>query len=639
MAIGLERLMFTIGLIDRISGPVARIQNTMEGLANKARSSFAAIAIGAAGIAGAGYALHAGLQPAIEMNRALGEVESLGVQADALDQLKGKALEFSAAYGSSATEFVSASYDIQSAIAGLNGTELSAFTEASGVLAKATKADTATITSYMGTMYGIFKNQAAAMGNDNWVKVVAGQTASAVQMFKTTGQEMSSAFGALGADATSVGVAMNEQMAILGTLQATMSGSEAGTKYRAFLAGIDKAQSSLGMSFTDASGNILPMMDILDKLKGKYGDTLNVAESAELSSAFGTQEAVGMIKLLMADTDGLANSIDSLGKVKGMDKAAQMAEAMVDPWQRMGAGIQAIKIGIGSALLPALEPLITALANGAKELTSWTQEFPNITKWLGIIATSVIGVGAALAALNIVTGLATLITTGWGTAVAIATSPITAIVVGIGLLIAAVVLLIKYWDEVTAYLSNVTWGKHILSMIDSIIVLFKKLGSMVVAIVGVMSQGFAVFGVDLKDIDNLVGNVLSIAFLVLKGLVIGVFTAISIAIDGVATAIGWVITGITKLFEGISWVQNKVITFIDKIPGINLGTDEETTAAPQVASLQNSKNPVVPAGGVGKTITNAINNNSARSVQIGKIETSQQVNAHSIEEMFFMAGA
>ena len=639
MARGLERLMFTIGLIDRISGPVARIQNTMRGLANNARSSFAAIAIGAAGIAGAGYALQAGLQPAIEMNGALGEVKSLGVQADALDQLKSKALEFSTQYGSSATEFVSASYDIQSAIAGLNGTELASFTEASGVLAKATKADTATITSYMGTMYGIFKNQAAAMGNDNWVKVVAGQTASAVQMFKTTGQEMSSAFGALGADATSVGVAMNEQMAILGTLQATMSGSEAGTKYRAFLAGIDKAQSSLGMSFTDASGNILPMMDILEKLKGKYGDTLNVAESAELSKAFGTQEAVGMIKLLMADTDGLANSIDGLGKVKGMDKAVQMAEDMVDPWQRMGTGIEAIKIGIGSALLPVLEPLITTLANGFTELTKWTQEFPNITKWLGIAALSVIGIGAALASLNIVMGISTLIASGWGIAVAIATSPITAIVIGIALLIAGLVLLIKYWDEITAYMASVSWGQTILSMVDAVINVFKKLGTMVVTIAGVMSTALSPFAWVLEKISSLVGMVLSGAFLGLKTLVVSVFTAISFAIEGVATVLGWVISGITKLFEGISWVQNKVISFIDKIPGIDLGTDEETTAAPQVASLQNNKNTVAPAGGVGKSITNAISNNRSQSVQIGKIETSQQVNAHSIEEMFWQWGA
>ena len=567
MARALDKLMFTIGMIDKVSGPVAKVQNSIGGLLNKSKAAFAGIALGAAGLMGAGYALQAGMMPAIEMQRSLAEVKSLGVHEQALDKLEAKALQFSTRYGESATEFVSASYDIQSAIAGLNGTELAAFTEASGVLAKATKADTGTITSYMGTMYGIFKNQAAAMGNDNWVKVVAGQTATAVQMFKTTGAEMSSAFTSLGANATSVGVAMNEQMAILGTLQATMSGSEAGTKYRAFLAGIDKAQSSLGMSFTDASGNILPMMDILEKLRGQYGDTLSVAEGAELSKAFGSQEAVSMIKLLMADTDGLAGSINQLGEVTGMDKAAEMADAMVDPWQRMGAGMKAVKIGMGSALLPVLNPLITAMADGAAEITAWTNEFPNLTRYIGIAAGAVLAIGAALATMNIVMGIASLVSAGFGIAMAIATSPVTLIVVGIALLVAAVVGLIAYWDQLKAAFMDTDFGKSVMMMVDMIISAFSTM------------KGF-------------VGSVI-----------------------------------------------DSVISGLNLIPGINIatgGTDEIN--APTVQSLQASRsNTGVPSGGVGKTISNAINNNSARTVQIGKIETNQP--AASIEQEMLMAGA
>ena len=57
---------------------------------------------------------------------------------------------------------------------------------------------------------------------------------------------MEQAFSRLGSAATAHGVAMNEQMAILGELQATMSGSEAATKYQAFLTGIGKAQTKWG---------------------------------------------------------------------------------------------------------------------------------------------------------------------------------------------------------------------------------------------------------------------------------------------------------------------------------------------------------------------------------------------------------
>ena len=95
------------------------------------------------------------------------------------------------------------SYDIQSAIDGLSSADLSQFTLSSNVLAAATKADAATVTNYMGTMYGIFKTQANEMGKSEWVQQVTGMTATAVQAFKTTGAEMSAAFTSVGANATS----------------------------------------------------------------------------------------------------------------------------------------------------------------------------------------------------------------------------------------------------------------------------------------------------------------------------------------------------------------------------------------------------------------------------------------------------
>jgi hypothetical protein len=58
---------------------------------------------------------------------------------------------------------------------------------------------------YVGTLYGIFKGQAGAMGKGEWVESLAGTTARTVQMFKTTGVQMSTAFTGIGANATSAG--------------------------------------------------------------------------------------------------------------------------------------------------------------------------------------------------------------------------------------------------------------------------------------------------------------------------------------------------------------------------------------------------------------------------------------------------
>lgn len=487
--------MMVIGLVDQVTKPLAGITNEINGAMSAAEKGMEQAAKGGAGLWATGVAIQNALMPAIEMDRKLGEVKSLGVTDEALKQLQQTALKFASDYGKSATEFVGASYDIQSAIAGLTGEELSQFTKASGVLAAATKADTATITSYMGTMYGIFKNQAEEMGKAAWVEDVAGMTASAVQMFKTTGMEMSSAFTSVGANATAAGIAMSEQMAILGTLQSTMSGSEAGTKYKAFLAGVGGAQDKLNLSFVDAQGKMLPMLDILEKLQGKFGDTLDVAESDELKKAFGSDEAVSLIKLLMADTQGLAASIDSLGQTKGMGKAEQMAAAMTDQSQRLEASWFAIRAAAFSMVLPAFNAVTGSIADGLMWLTSMTSEYPVLTEVLSYAAIGALSLGGVVASLSLGMGIAKMMAGGWAVTTAVLSgvfkvlristiamtaatwlfnaalwaNPITWIIAGIVALVAAVGAMIYWWDEIKASFADTTWFKIISAAIDGVI--------------------------------------------------------------------------------------------------------------------------------------------------------------------------
>lgn len=484
-----------VALVDQITKPLQGITKEVQSSMEAGKQGMQNMAIGGAGLVATGFAIQNALMPAIEMDRKLGEVKSLGVTDDALKQLQATALDFAAEYGKSATEFVGASYDIQSAIAGLSGDELSQFTQASGVLAAATKADTATITSYMGTMYGIFKNQATEMGKGAWVEQVAGQTASAVQMFKTTGSEMSSAFTSVGANATSAGIAMSEQMAILGTLQATMSGSEAGTKYKAFLAGVANAQDKLNLSFTDSQGQMLPMLDILDQLKGKYGDTLSVAESADLKKAFGSEEAVSMIKLLMADTDGLAGSIEQLGQVQGMSKAEEMASAMTDQWERLEASWFAVRAAVFGAILPSINAVVGSMANGLVYITGWTDEFPWLAEILGYVAIAGLSLGGAVATLSLVVGIGQMMSAGWAVTMtglssimkllrittmastaaawlfnaALWANPITWVVAGIALLIGGLAAAIYWWDDLTAAFKDASWFDVIAGAIEGLV--------------------------------------------------------------------------------------------------------------------------------------------------------------------------
>ena len=570
--------MFTVGLIDRISGPAARAARSFDGLITTAKGGFEDMRSGAMGLAATGFLIYESLTPAIEMNRALGEVESLGVLEGDLQTLNDAALNFSATYGSAADEFVRASYDIQSAIAGLTGDELSAFTSASAVLAKGTKSDVGTITSYMGTMYGVFKNNAAEMGNANWVEMVAGQTATAVKMFKTTGSEMASAFGALGASATAMGVSMHEQMAVLGTLQATMSGSEAATKYTAFISGAVAAQDKMGISLFDASGNMKSMTDIMKILQGQIGHLDKAAQFATLKNAFGSEEAVKLIQLMMADTDGLAKSINDLGKVTGMEQASKMAESMVDPWQQLGSSVNAVRIAMGQELLPVIEPIIQWFADMAKEVLLLTKLFPNITRVVAVTGLVIIGLAAGMAGLTLAVGLGKAAWAGW-------------------------LMVMNLGKVVTAAFTAVQWllnAAFIASPIGLIVI-------------GITALAMALF---------MAWQGIKLLWDIFKESSAGQF---------LMTTLGGIINWFKSLGGMVDWVIDK----LNMIPGVNIGT-ETADMNTDLSYRKEGMTSEVPAGGVTNQLSKSIADNSSQQTTVN-IQTSEAISPQYVQDQIWQA--
>ena len=645
-----SHLDFILRLVDQVTAPAAKVSKQLMDVAEVGKTGFVQMGAGVAGVVGTAYALQEAMAPALDQQRALGEVKSLGVAEEALDELNRKSLEFSVAYGENAQAFVRSAYDIQSAIAGLTGSQLSAFTNASNVLAKATKADAATVTSYVGTMYGIFKNQADAMGKGEWVENLAGTTALAVQMFKTTGEQMSDAFTAVGANATSAGIGLSEQMAILGTLQATMSGGEAGTKYKAFLSGVGGAQEKLGLTFTDSQGRMLPMLAILVKLKGKFGDTLNVAESDELKKAFGSDEAVGLIKLLMADTAGLTSNMEQLGKVKGMEQAEKMAKAMVDPWQQFGSAVHAVRIAFGQALLPVLNPLMEQLTSGAATVQRWTALFPNLTRLVGLATLAVVGLTAGTALLTFLFGVwrtavlpvvavwKLLTMVAWRSVFAFAghVLMITAFVGGLilmgtwmGLVKGAMLL----WQGVIWLTNAALWANPVVWIVVAII-----------ALVAAVAAAIYYW-------DEWTGALMeTAAFQWIAeqfALVSGWFESMG-GWSGIARA-AW--DGIVAIFNS---AINNLIGLLNKVPGVDIQSIGSVAAAPSADSLASAQKmqqtinaaipslspqraTSVPPGGLLTSIQNTSSQNKGTHIEKMEIHTSKPMTPLELENMMEMS--
>ncbi|MGU0039226.1 phage tail tape measure protein [Citrobacter freundii complex sp. 2025EL-00176] len=597
----MKQLDFTLSLIDKLTRPLKQVQSSVTGFAEKSKAAFTQIGGGALALAGTGMAIKGALSPAIEMYDALNDAAAKGIDDQALKAVQRDALRFSMTYGASAVEFVQSTESINTAIAGLTGNELPKVTKVANTLAFALKSTSADTAEFMGQMYGNFSAEAARLGKVQFAEQLAGKM---VYMRKVFGTEMGVIKdlmeGARGVG-TNYGVGLDEQLAVLGQLNRTL-GTEASSAYEGFMTGAIEGGKKLGLSFTDATGKMLSMPEMLIKLQGKYGKSLegNLKAQAELDAAFGDSSAV--VKHLYGNVALLQRNITELGGSDGLKRTQEMAGKLVKPWDRFVQILKSIQTVIGLTLIPVLYPVLNRLADMGQTFARWMQLFPNIARVIGYAAMALLGFAAAGAVANIVLGVSKLIKLGaialwktltsvtkiytatvWIASKAVAAWNITlkflrgtllavrmaAIMAGIGinlmswpvllvigaiaLLAAGCYLLIKHWDDVKAAVMNTA--------------AFTAVAGVVEWLAGVFSAAWQW----IKDGWN--------SFIAL----LAGFSP-SQALSGMAS-------GIVSLFDNVwqtiksgflkSW--NWIVEKLNKIPGVNI--DLSTTVSPEINKI------------------------------------------------------
>lgn len=407
----LEKLFFTISLIDKVTKPGKGVSKTMLEIQRTARAGFMDIGKGALTIGSTAAAMDAFTTPARGFNKAVKEVSALDVAQKELSLLGAASKRAAMDFSLNATDIVSSGYDIQSSIEGLDNGELAKFTYNSALLGKAIKSTSGETTAYVSTMSGIFEKDAAKIGKGKWIDQLVGKTARAVQMFRTTGPEMKAAFAALGAAGSSQGIAMDEQIGILGMMQKiTGSGAVAATQYKAFLGGAGDAQDKLGLKFTDSKGKMLPMADILDKIRGKFGDTIDVAEGLQLKKAFGSKEAVAAVTSMIDKTGALRKNVNELSKIKGLGVALKMAKEQVDPLEQFYSILNVLKITLGQGLLPIINMALGVFAKGMIVINWMMENIPGLKYVFGAIVLTISAVTMAMGAMWVMVGASNVLT-------------------------------------------------------------------------------------------------------------------------------------------------------------------------------------------------------------------------------------
>ncbi|EJK2535116.1 phage tail tape measure protein [Salmonella enterica] len=637
----MKQLDFTLSLIDKLSRPLKQAQSSVTGFAEKSKAAFMQIGGGVLALAGTGMAIRGALSPAVEMYDALNDAAAKGIDDQALKAVQRDALRFSTTYGASAVEFVQSTESINSAIAGLTGNELPKVTKVANTLAFALKSTAAETAEFMGQMFGNFSADAERLGKVQFAEQLAGKM---VYMRKVFGTEMGTIKdlmeGARGVG-TNYGVGLDEQLAVLGQLNRTL-GTEASSAYEGFMTGAVEGAKKLGLSFTDATGKMLSMPEMLIKLQDKYGKSLdgNLKAQAELDAAFGDSSAV--VKHLYGNVALLQRNITELGGSDGLKRTQEMASKLVKPWDRFVQILKAIQTVIGLTLIPVLYPVLNRLADMGQTFARWMQLFPNIARVIGYAAMALLGFAAVGAVANIVMGVSKFIMMGWkgvwkllttvtkidtawtwlntkaklawanvmkslrgillalrmqaimtGTAINFMSWPVLLVIGAIALLAAGCWLLIKHWDTVKASIMETS--------------AFQACARVVAWLAGVFSTAWQFISEGWNSFIALLTG----------------FSP-SQALSGLAS-------GIVSMFDNVwqsvkggflkSW--NWIVEKLNKIPGVDISMANETSSPPLTVNNLSTGGELkgIDKGGISKSVSN-----NSRSVT----DNSRKINTVNI---------
>ena len=350
-----------------------------------------------------------------------GELESLGIGAKGIETITKEAKKFTNQFARiSAPEFLNAAYDIKSGISSLSDEGVAKMTAMSSMTAQATKATGEDMSKLFALGYGIFGKDFT--GDFDFAEKFSAAISTSVQAFRTDGADLALGLSNIGAAAKGMGISLEEELAIVGVGKSVFnSASEAGTGYRAFLTGVGKAQEKLGLKFVDSKGKMLPMVEILNKIKVKYKDLESVTTKDLLKEAFGSDEATKLISGLIDKTDELTSAQANLSK--NMKEGTAVTEEMAKKMNK-GYGIELMTNNlvnltstIGSMLEPMVSKITTTIGNAALKASNWIEQNKELATTI-INITGVLGAGlVAFGSFSLTMGLAMkflpLITTGF----------------------------------------------------------------------------------------------------------------------------------------------------------------------------------------------------------------------------------
>jgi TP901 family phage tail tape measure protein len=337
-------------------------------------------------------------------------------------------------------------------------------------------------------------------------------------------------------------------------------------------AAVTAAQKAAGVSFTDATGKLLPLKTIFAELQPILAGHSAATNAATLKTLGFGSASIKLAETMMAGPAVLSKYTDEVTKNGAAHAAAQkQAATFAHQMDLLKASLSDAATMIGQKLLPVVMGIVTAVMPVLKNVLDWIGANTSLVTKLGLVAGAVAALVLGVTTFGFIAGKVTAITTLFGGAQAtsavgtdtatgandalnasLLANPMVWVIVGIVALIAAFVLLYThvtgFKDAVDAFVSLVkgafadaiTFAKGIVADVTTwISAHWDQIQADATAVWAVVSAIISVAWTVISSVIKVALTIL-VAYLGVEWDIIS--TAVKVAWDIVSTVIGTAIT-------------------------------------------------------------------------------------------------
>lgn len=358
------------GNVGKMGRGMEQIGNGMTAVGKKIMPMSAAVA-GGFGIA---------IKKTMDFDSAMSEVGAIsGATGQQLDILRQKAKDMGASTKFSATESAEAMKYM--AMAGWDTTQMTDGLAGIMDLAAASGENLGTTSDIVTDALTAFGMQ--AKDSSKFADLLASASSNSntnVSMLGESFKYVAPLFGALGYSAE------DSAMALGLMANAGIKGSQAGTTLRGAITRMTKpseqaakVMTELGISLTDANGEMLPFKDSMDMLREKFSGLTAEQKAQKAATLFGQEAMSGMLAIINASDEDYAKLTRATHDYNGAAK--DMAKTMQDNLQgqitTLKSKMEGLAIQIGEKVIPHVTKFVDKLmsiADALDELSPATQD-------------------------------------------------------------------------------------------------------------------------------------------------------------------------------------------------------------------------------------------------------------------------